>query len=123
MLSLASAACTPLRSASGTAFSVSEVIYGQRELIGRRIVIRGVLSQCHRRSCVLRGEDASGRERFLSIGASDAFDSVARRYAGRTVEIVARLTDVCLASPDPDIIAACADRASTLVDPVFIRAY
>ncbi|HKR24869.1 MAG TPA: hypothetical protein VJS15_06385 [Allosphingosinicella sp.] len=123
-LSLAAlAACAAPQGASGTALSVVEVIDGQRELIGRRVVIRGVLSACERLSCALLGEDRNGRERFLSIGRSDAFDAAARRHAGRTVEIEARLTDTCLPSPDPDVIPVCADRSSTLADPVFIRAF
>jgi hypothetical protein len=107
---------------SGTALSVVAVIHGQRELIGQRIVIRGVLSECNRLSCVLLGERENGRERFLSIGYSVAFDAVARRHSGRTVEVEARLTDVCLQDPDPRIIPVCADRSDTLADPVFIRA-
>lgn len=108
---------------SRAALSVIEVIDGQEDLIGRRVVIRGVLSECQRLSCVLVGEDGNGRERFLSIGSSAAFDAAARSHSGRTVEIEARLTDVCLPVPDPDVIPVCADRSSTLADPVFIRAF
>ncbi|MBX3561558.1 MAG: hypothetical protein KF780_07050 [Sphingomonas sp.] len=100
---------------------MTDVIYGQRDLIGTRIVVRGRLSRCQPLSCVLHGVDENGRERFLSIGFSEAFDAVARRYGGRTVEIEAQLTDRCLPSRDPDIITACADRPATLADPIFIR--
>ena len=104
------------------ALSVNDVIRNQQALIGTRVLIRGRLPTCERRSCAILGRKESGVQRFLSIGPSATFDAVARRYAGRTVEIEARLTDTCLAGVNPDEIAVCADRASTLVEPVFIRA-
>ena len=108
---------------SRTALSVIDVILGQQDLIGRRLVVRGVLSECERLSCGLLGEDRNGREQRLSIGSSASFDAAARRHSGRTVEIEARLTDRCLPLPDSDSIPVCADRSSTLADPVFIRAF
>jgi hypothetical protein len=123
---LASAACVSAQSTSertsAGALSVFDVIERQRELIGTRILIRGRLSHCQRLSCSLLGVDRNGRERFLSIGWDAAFDSVAERHSGQTVEIKARLTDVCLPDGDPTIIAVCADRPGTLADPVFMRA-
>jgi hypothetical protein len=104
------------------ALSVNDVIRNQQVLIGRRVLIRGRLSTCERLSCAILGRKESGVERFLSIGRSPTFDAAARPYAGRTVEIEARLTDTCLPGVDPDVIAVCADRADTLVEPVFIRA-
>lgn len=126
LLALASAACASAQGGperpAGRAFSVAEVIYRQQALIGTRVVIRGRLSRCQPLSCTLHGKDGNGRERFLSIGRSAVFDAAAGRYSGRSVEIEALLTDHCLADPDPDLIALCADRASTLVDPIFLRA-
>jgi hypothetical protein len=117
-----SASPAPEASASQV-LSVIDVIERQRDLIGTRVVVRGRLSRCQHLSCGLHGTDANGRERYLSIGRSPAFDTVAPRYADRTVEIEVRLTDVCLPDVDPDIIVACADRPGTLADPIFIRAF
>jgi hypothetical protein len=109
------------RSSSAAAMSVFEVIERQHDLLGRRVVIRGTLSRCQHLSCGLHGTDRNGHDRYLSIGRNPAFDAVAPRHAGRTVEIEARVTDVCLPDVDPDIIALCSDRPGTLADPIFIR--
>jgi len=104
------------------ALSVNEVIHQQRAHIGTRVRIRGRLSECQPRSCVISGRREKAMDRFLSIGRNAGFDAVAGRYAGRIVEIEALLTDLCLQNVDPTIVPLCADRSSTLVDPIFLRA-
>jgi hypothetical protein len=122
-LGAGASALPPTERSSSAALSVVDAIERQHDLLGTRVVIRGTLSRCQRLSCGLNGTDRNGHERYLSIGRSPAFDRVAPRYAGRTVEIEVRLTDVCFPDVDPDIIVACSDRPGTLADPIFIRAF
>lgn len=105
----------------GDALSVYQVIAGQSELKGKRVVIQGRISECHRQSCVLFGDDPQGLERFLSIGRSASFDVAVRGLGGRTVEIEARVQADCMPFADPEILPVCADRSDTLADPKLVR--
>jgi hypothetical protein len=105
-----------------TSLSVYEVIALQATLIGKRVAVHGRLSDCRGLSCSLSGVDPKGNKRFLSIGPDLDFDAQVARLGGRKVEIEVTVTDECMPDIDPNIIPLCADRASTLIDPVLVRA-
>ncbi len=115
LLVLVLSAC--VASPTERALSVREVVQNASALDGQEILVTGWIEYCWRLSCPLFGSAAdvtNDNGYFLSIGSSRGFDQFAARQAPGRVTFRARVYDRCISDPARDIIALCADRASTL---------
>ncbi|MBL0916782.1 MAG: hypothetical protein IBJ13_15160 [Sphingopyxis sp.] len=111
------AVCTAVSASPEAPLSVVEVIQHSQSLVGKRVIVEGIISECQPLSCGLEGLGEDGRKRYLSLERDDGFDDSVRSLAGRSVRIEATVTDTCMPNIDPDVIVMCTDRPPTLVSP------
>lgn len=88
-------------------------------LDGREILVSGWVEHCERLFCELYASRRESRGRswpvyYLSIGSSAWLDAFVRRNGPGRVTLRARFDARCVTDPRSGIIAACADRVSSL---------
>jgi len=106
--------------------SVEQVIARHHELDGRTIEVRGWLTYCHPRSCILSSQQGDAGDSHLSIASSSRFDRRATRMIGLRITVRATLNDNCLhgrgsSRAEEPVIVVCTDRASELRNPSLVE--
>jgi hypothetical protein len=112
------AVCTAASVSPPTPLSVVEVIRGADALVGKRVLVQGVITECRPLSCGLKAIDENGHERYLSLELDAGFDDSVRSLSGRSVLVEVTITDTCMPDADPDVIVLCTDRPPTLASPI-----
>jgi hypothetical protein len=107
--------------------TVTDVWARYLELDGKLIRVKGVVTNCKPRGCMLEVQ-AGDTSKWLGIGASRRFDQQVQRFLGKPIIVEARLDTTCLRPliESPRVVdgqveeVVCVDRVSMLREPVLI---